>query len=347
MSSQKSMPVCYHFSGQELSPPRKGFRARFSVISGNENGMNWPHKLFLGQVSDFELRLLRVFRVVVECEGFTAAETELDITRSTISKHIADLETRLGARLCERGRSGFALTDEGRIVYEATAELLMAVEEFRSRVNELHSELVGELHIGLIDTLVTMEETGLHAALTRYTKQNPNVHLNIMVGSEGEIDRAVRDRRLHVGVTVQRGNMLGVSVTPLATEVSYLYCARGHEAFETPDDDIRLDDISRFPMVHHGYSVCESDAIRRWNLSVTSTAHQTEGVMLLILTGSYVGFIPDHFAKRWEEQGRIRRIMPDTLKNSTEIIAITHKTAQANPVVRQFLSFLSGRRAAA
>ena len=309
--------------------------------------MNWPHKLFMGQVSDFELRLLRVFRVVVECEGFTAAETELGITRSTISKHISDLETRLGARLCERGRSGFALTAEGRVVYEATAQLLMAVEEFRSRINAFHADLVGELHIGLIDTIVTMEETALQDALTRYTEQNPNVRLNIMIGSEGEIDRAVRDRRLHVGVSVRRDDLPGVLIKPLGTEVSYLYCGRGHEAFDRPDADIGLGDVSRFRMVRHGYSEAESQTISRWNLSVASTAHQTDGVMFLILTGSYVGFVPNHFAKRWEQAGRIRPIMPDTLKKATEIVAITHKAAQANPVVRQFLSFLSARQQAA
>jgi DNA-binding transcriptional LysR family regulator len=303
--------------------------------------MKWPHKLFLGQVSDFELRLLRVFRVVVECEGFTAAETELGITRSTISKHISDLETRLGARLCERGRSGFALTSEGRIVYEATAQLLMAVEEFRSRINQFHADLVGELHIGLIDTMVTMEESGLLNTLTRYTRRNPNVRLNIMVGTEGEIDRAVRDRRLHVGVTVKRGKVPGVSVTPLATETSYLYCARGHEAFELSDQEICQADVSRYRMVRHGYSESESKVIRQWSLSAQSTSHQTEGILLLVLTGSFVGFLPDHFAARWEDEGRIRRILPDRLQNVTEIIAITHKAAQANPVVRQFLSFLS------
>jgi DNA-binding transcriptional LysR family regulator len=132
-----------------------------------------------------------------------------------------------------------------------------------------------------------------------------------------------------------------VSVTPLATEINYLYCARGHEAFDLPDKEISLEDVSRYRMVRHGYSESESKAIRRWNLSAESTSHQTEGIMLLVLTGSFVGFLPDHFAKRWEEDGRIRRILPDKLKNATEIIAITHKASQANPVVRQFLSFFS------
>ena len=50
----------------------------------------------LAQVSDFDIRLLRIFRSVVECGGFSAAETVLGIGRSAISQQMSDLEQRLG-----------------------------------------------------------------------------------------------------------------------------------------------------------------------------------------------------------------------------------------------------------
>src|SRR5581483_6920367 len=66
-------------------------------------------RAILGQVSDLDLRLMRVFKAVVECGGMAAAELELNIGTSTVSRHVKDLETRLGLRLCRRGRGGFAL----------------------------------------------------------------------------------------------------------------------------------------------------------------------------------------------------------------------------------------------
>ena len=72
----------------------------------------------LGQVSDMDLRLLQVFKAVVECGGMAAAELELNIGISTVSRHVKDLETRLGLVLCRRGRAGFALTAEGQRVYD-------------------------------------------------------------------------------------------------------------------------------------------------------------------------------------------------------------------------------------
>jgi DNA-binding transcriptional LysR family regulator len=94
-------------------------------------------KALLGQVSDLDLRLLRVFRAVVDCGGFAAAELELNIGRSTISRHIKDLEERLGLRLCRRGRGGFALTPEGTQIYQSTLRVLGAISELRSEVHNL------------------------------------------------------------------------------------------------------------------------------------------------------------------------------------------------------------------
>ena len=81
--------------------------------------MQVKNRAVLGQISDMDLRLLRVFRSVVECGGMAAAELELNIATSTISRHIKDLETRLGLTLCRRGRGGFALTPEGQAYCDA------------------------------------------------------------------------------------------------------------------------------------------------------------------------------------------------------------------------------------
>ncbi len=61
----------------------------------------------LANLSEGDLRLLRVFAKVVEAGGFSAAQIELNVSQSTISTHMTALEQRLGVRLCERGRAGF------------------------------------------------------------------------------------------------------------------------------------------------------------------------------------------------------------------------------------------------
>ena len=102
-----------------------------------------------------DLHLLAVFMMVAECGGFAAAQVALNVSQSTISRQIGDLERRLGMRLCQRGRAGFHLTDKGRIVYEACQHLSTALEGFRTTVGALRGELVGDLSIAAIDNWAT------------------------------------------------------------------------------------------------------------------------------------------------------------------------------------------------
>ena len=81
-------------------------------------------KALLGNLSDADIRLLRIFMAVARCGGLSAAELELNIGRSTISRHLKDLEIRLGLTLCHRGRGGFSLTQEGNRIFEAAQRLL-------------------------------------------------------------------------------------------------------------------------------------------------------------------------------------------------------------------------------
>ena len=48
------------------------------------------------ELHDVDLRHLRVFVAIVECGGLSAAEAKLNLSRSTISARLADLEVRLG-----------------------------------------------------------------------------------------------------------------------------------------------------------------------------------------------------------------------------------------------------------
>lgn len=90
-------------------------------------------RAILGQLADVDLRLLRVFRAVADCGGMAAAELELNIAMSTISRHIKDLEERFGMVLCRRGRSGFALTPEGERIYAASERLLRGLLDFSAK----------------------------------------------------------------------------------------------------------------------------------------------------------------------------------------------------------------------
>ncbi|MGO8470149.1 LysR family transcriptional regulator, partial [Rhizobium leguminosarum] len=76
---------------------------------------------------------MEVFVSVVERGGFSAAATARRMTPSAVSKLLARLETRLGARLVNRSTRSLQLTPEGCSFYERCITILAdIVEAWRS-----------------------------------------------------------------------------------------------------------------------------------------------------------------------------------------------------------------------
>ena len=127
----------------------------------------------LGQLSDMDLRLLQVFKAVVECGGMAAAELELNIGTSTVSRHVKDLETRLGLTLCRRGRAGFALTPEGQRVYEETLRLLASVRGFLGSIDDIHDRMGGQLAVAVFDKTASNPAARIGDAIATFTASSP------------------------------------------------------------------------------------------------------------------------------------------------------------------------------
>ncbi|MDR5867710.1 LysR family transcriptional regulator [Halomonas koreensis] len=290
------------------------------------------------QPSDADLRLLRIFRQVVECGGFSAAEVELNISRAAISMAMSDLETRLGLRLCRRGRSGFALTDEGAEVYEATLQLQAAVEDFRTRVNGLHARLKGELNIGITDNLVTMPEMHITHALSALKARGPEVRINIRMIPPSDIELAVLDGRLHTGVIPALKTLPGLDYLPLYAERSRLYCASGHPLFEA--QEVTEARLAECDAVVPAYAQTAAIKACHEPLRADASATDREGIAFLILSGRYIGYLPTHYAERWVRDGRMRALNPARWHYLTHYCAITRKGAPPNLVLDGYLEEL-------
>ncbi|MCV4340394.1 LysR family transcriptional regulator [Pseudomonas capsici] len=298
----------------------------------------------LAQVSDFDIRLLRIFKSVVEAGGFSAAESVLGIGRSAISQQMSDLEQRLGLRLCQRGRAGFSVTDEGREVYQSSLQLLSALESFRTEVNGLHQHLRGELNIGVTDNLVTLPHMRITNALSQLKERGPDVHINIRMLSPSEVEQGVLDGSLHVGVVPQTNALPGLEYQPLYSERSLLYCAVGHPLFYVNDTELEDERIAVQEAIAPTFRLPVDIQAHYQVLRFTASASDREGMAFLILTGRYIGYLPDHYANVWVQQGRLRTLKPESRFYDLSLVSVTRKGRRPHLVLESFLKSLAATR---
>ncbi|NKQ11298.1 LysR substrate-binding domain-containing protein [Pseudomonas sp. SST3] len=290
----------------------------------------------LNQVADFDLRLIRLFRTVVECGSFSAAESILGISRSAISLHMSDLEKRLGVRLCQRGRAGFALTDEGREVLRAGDAVLAAIEGFRSEVNQLHQQLRGDLNIGIVNNLVTQPKMRITQALKAVRAQGAGVRINISMSTPGDIERGLLDGRLHVGAVPLVSPLSGLEYSLLYEEHSNLYCSREHPLFARAAT-VDMDELSCADAVVPSYRMTAEAIGLHQQLSLAASATDREGIAFLILTGSYIGFLPDHYAANWVDKGLMAPLNPERLFFDTKLALATRKGRRHHLILEHFI----------
>lgn len=299
--------------------------------------MSLPARLFSGQISDFDLKLVRTFRAVADCSGFALAEIELNMTKSAISKQIADLEARLGVQLCHRGRSGFSLTAEGQLVYDASGKMFSALEGFRTELNALQTHPAGILHIGSIDTLITSRKSPIMEILTRFSSDFPEVKIKMITTSSAEIDQCVADRRMQVGFSTDRGLIKGARSLPLFSEHSYLYCGKNHPLFARDEAEVTLELLNQQRFAQHAYSEAELRDETRIGLTPAASGQFSEGIAMLILTGNFIGFLPQHYAVSWVETGEMRPLLPANIRKVAKIRLLYHDDGAVMPLVAAFV----------
>lgn len=90
---------------------------------------------------------LEVFVHVVDDGGFTPAAEKLGLSRAAVSKHVQQLEDRLGSRLLNRTTRRVSLTEVGAAYYERATRILSELEEADNAVTRFQSEPRGTLRV--------------------------------------------------------------------------------------------------------------------------------------------------------------------------------------------------------
>lgn len=153
------------------------------------------------------LQQMRVFTAVVDAGSFVAAADATGMSRPAVSRHVAELEARLGVRLLHRTTRRLSLTDEGEIFHARCRELLAEVEEAEAEITSRAGQASGLLKVNVPVSFGVLHLAPLWPS---FMSANPAVTLDVTLSDrivdlvdEG-FDLAVRIARLPSSSLISR-----------------------------------------------------------------------------------------------------------------------------------------------
>ncbi len=253
---------------------------------------------------------------------------------------MADLEARLGMRLCNRGRAGFSLTDDGRAVYDAAISLFRSIDQFTGRVNDRRGGLAGELRIAFADALVGNADFRLDQAIVRFREKAPDVQFDFKTVNPLEIEQGVLDERFHIGIHTFPTHAPGLVYHRLFVEEQTLFCGQGHRFFSRAAAKLDPAEIEAEPFVRRAYygGALQTGAFRPKN--VAATADSMEAIALLVLTGKFIGHLPANWARSGAWTGRLRSLLPKHFSYDSQFEVVVRTGASLTKLIDTFLTEL-------
>ncbi|WP_336333142.1 LysR family transcriptional regulator [Pseudomonas putida] len=287
----------------------------------------------LTQLQDMDLQLIRIFVTIVDSGGFSAAQGKLGVAQSTISTQMSKLETRLGFRLCERGKSGFRLTPKGENVYQSSLKLLDAVDSFTRDTQAASGSLLGELKIGLSEFLPPNVLEQIGDSLKEFRVRAPEVIIEIVTDTPDELESKLVNNKLNLAIGYFSKSQTSLNYFQLFKEKQSLYCSKSHTLFQ--EQKVKPEHIARINKVSHSYKGSVND-FRLASEKVTAICERVEADLIFILSGAHISFLPVHLAEPWVEAGKLRELAAEEFSYDVEFQLATAKRYNESDILAEF-----------
>ncbi|WP_032878995.1 LysR family transcriptional regulator [Acinetobacter colistiniresistens] len=284
-------------------------------------------------MTHMDIKLVRIFVSVVKNQGFANAQQELNLSTSAISTYMTQLEQLAGFKLCERGRGGFSLTQKGEMFFQEAKRILNELDNFSRHTAQIKGELTGTIKIGMLDSMVTDQNIPLDQIIQQFSEQNPNIYIKLQVQSPYELQTGILENRFDVAIGCFFLKMNGVMYQPLHKEQQWLFCSDTHPLYQ--QQGLTAEKIRREKMVSRGYWSHTELAKQGFKHSF-ATVDSMEAQLVLILSGQYIGYLPEHFAHYWVEQQRLKVLLPATFGYAAPFSLIFRRGRTQDPVIQNF-----------
>lgn len=288
-----------------------------------------------------DLNDLLVFEKVAALRSFSAAARALELPKSSVSRSVARLEKKLGARLLQRTTRRAVVTEAGMLLRAHCTDILGRINEAVDLVSGFASTPRGKLRIS------AGVGFGIHvlgAVLPKFTERHPEIEVSLRLGNRSlNLVADGIDVAVHMGPLADSGliaSHLGDMERYLCASPEYLVRKgspstieelRTFDRIETPGDNGRVRGWVFSDAAGRTFKLDEKPRI---SVNETATIHK------LILNGGGIGVLSGFICDPDFRTGKLVRVLPQWKMPPLEVSIVYPSSRALSPSVRAFIDFL-------
>lgn len=269
---------------------------------------------------------LRHFLALARTGSVRAAGTSLRVSHSTILRRVEALEEQLGARLFDRSRSGFTLTDIGEDMLPVAERIEHEFSSLERGVAGRDDQLEGPITITCGDDWVA---DFILSALREFCEQFPGIHLHLGIDGR-QFDLSRREADLAIRALPVSGQPPEPLIATRLTDVllgTYVAVAHAH----------RLDPDR--PGNHARWAAVEDSATQKSLAATTSYDHlehwggfSSLAVLISALEHGYgIGMLPTYIG---DHEPTLQRVRKPGLAHLGNLWLLSHPDLRTNARLR-------------
>jgi DNA-binding transcriptional LysR family regulator len=289
------------------------------------------------------LNSLLVFHEVAKRRSFSKAAEELFISQPAVTKHIKELERKVGMGLIQRRSGGFALTEVGKILFKYTHKISSHLMDIENLLEDLKKDHQGILKIG---TTESYSKGLMPKLLSGFQASCPFMKIALDVGNSEEIEKSLlvyKNDLVLIAVTKKTSRFESI---PFLKEELVLIVSPNHPLVKRKT--VSLKGLGRYPLIIRA----KGSTTRR----IILQAFKEVGIhpSLLIEAGS------SEFIKQWVSEGKgvsiiVKRTVEDEEKRGIiktiplleklylQVAFLYLKEEKSNPAIKTFVNFIENQ----
>ena len=285
---------------------------------------------------------LKVFITAARTLSFTRTAERLYISQPAVSRHIGELESRYRVPLFVRRGSRLELTAAGQVLLEAAGRISDDYRRLEYEMSLCVNQAEGELRLGASTTIA---QYLLPPALARFTARFPGVRVSVLSDNSGQIERALADREIDLGMVESVSRRQGLHYTLFRPDELVLVARPGGRFART--ESVTPEALCRIPLVlrEGGSGTLEvikaalgRAGIRIPQLNVVMRLGSTEGIKAFVRNSDAMAIVSVISVVDELRSGVLRIIDLEDLPLRRDF-AFVHVETEPSALVRQFIEF--------